>query len=510
MKMDSRRWFKVETRRREIMEALARDNHAAAACDAMRKLAVREPMAPAVQMDLVTLATMVSEYDLALAAAGRLLRIAPGDFLAMSHAADAFLQCGREDKALEAWRTIKLPAHRPAAMTAMARIAERGGRPEEAAAWVERALALDPRDAMSVLLAGQLASRRGEFERATALLEHCALPVVPATLRCQALYELGEVRDRTDDPAGAVAAWRAAKRCIEEGFAPQVDLGRRVRRKILERNRALVAELTPTLIRHWRCQPPACEMPPLALLAGHPRSGTTLLEQVLAAHPAVIDIDEKDALACALRETLFPEVPAGPNLQDLDAMPAEALEGVRRDYLRRIAMLRDLRGADRFILDKNPNLTDFLPFLLRPFPELRILVARRDPRDILLSCFRLPVLPQTGNTGWLREDHAAEDYRSMMGVWEKLREGLADDTAWLEVSYENLCTDFENEARKITGFLGLDWHPAQADYRQTRAAGQAASSPSYAAVRAPVHSGSIGRWRRYADLLPELFAPFSQ
>ena len=63
---------------------------------------------------------------------------------------------------------------------------------------------------------------------------------------------------------------------------------------------------------------------------------------------------------------------------------------------------------------------------------------------------------------------------------------------------------FENEARKITGLLGLDRHPAQANYRQTRADSPAAS-PSYAAVRAPVHTASIGRWQRYADLLPGLF-----
>jgi hypothetical protein len=228
------------------------------------------------------------------------------------------------------------------------------------------------------------------------------------------------------------------------------------------------------------------------------------LEQVLAAHPQVCDIDEKDALACAVRETLFPNVPDGPNLEELGQCSPEALAATRRDYLRRIAMLRDITPETGLILDKNPNLTDFLPFLLRPFPEVKLLVARRDPRDILLSCFRLPVLPQSGNIGWLREEHAVEDYHSLMSVWEKLRECLGDDPGWLEVSYENLCTDFENEARKITGFLGLDWHPAQTDYRQTRADSPAAS-PSYAAVRAPVHTASIGRWRRYADLLPELF-----
>ena len=78
----------------------------------------------------------------------------------------------------------------------------------------------------------------------------------------------------------------------------------------------------------------------------------------------------------------------------------------------------------------------------------------------------------------------------------------------MEVSYENLCADHENEARKVTAFLGLDWHPDQANYRQVRAKARVAS-PSYEAVRAPVHNSSIGRWRRYADLLPKLFEGFA-
>jgi tetratricopeptide (TPR) repeat protein len=504
MKVDLKRWQKAEAKRREIMAKYGSDNHAAAALAPIRALARTEPLLPSLQMDLASLAIAVSEYDLALTAAGRLMKIAPGDFAAMRCAADVFQTLGQEAKAMVAWRSVTAPGQRAAALAAMARLAERAGRMTEAADWIDRALALDPRDAMAVLIAGRLAGKRGELDHAAALLERCTHPVVPAGLRSQAWYELGEVHDRRGNLDAAVRTWRAAKQCLETGFPEEVELGRRIRLKVLANNRALSEALTPASVRQWRGQVPATPLPPLAVLAGHPRSGTTLLEQVLAAHPQVCDIDEKDALACAVRETLFPNVPAGPNLADLGQCTPAALAATRRDYLRRAAMLRDITPATGLILDKNPNLTDFLPFLLRPFPEVKLLVARRDPRDILLSCFRLPVLPQSGNIGWLREDHAVEDYHSLMNVWEKLRECLGDDPGWLEVSYEKLCMEFENEARKITGFLGLDWHPAQADYRQTRANNPAAS-PSYAAVRAPVHTASIGRWQRYADLLPELF-----
>jgi hypothetical protein len=504
VKIDPRRRQKAELKRREIMAAFGRDNHAAAALAAIRALARQEPLLPTLQADLVTLAIAMSEYDQALLAANRLLKLAPGDFFTARAAAEAFAFCGQEEKALAAWQSVTTREHRATALAAMARMEERAGRMDEAAGWISQALALDPRDAMSVLVAGRIASKRGDTDRALPLLERCAHPVVPHALRGQALYELGEINDRRGDPAQAVAMWRAAKQCLEEGFPQDVALGRRIRRKTLERNRRLVEALTPELVRRWRGQPCVGELPPVAVLAGHPRSGTTLLEQVLAAHPGVRDIDEQDALACAVRETMFPGVPDGPDLAGLDGMPPAALAATRRDYLRRVNMLFDTGPDARLLLDKNPNLTDFLPFLLRPVPELRLLIARRDPRDVLLSCYRLPVLPQTGNIAWLREDHAAEEYRSIMSVWEKLRDCLDDDPGWLEVYYENLCADLEGEARKVTAFLGLDWHPDQANYRQVRATARVAS-PSYEAVRAPVHTASVGRWRRYADLLPKLF-----
>jgi hypothetical protein len=510
MKSTPRRWHKAELKRREIMSVYGRDNHAAAALAAIRSLARQEPLLPTLQADLVTLAIAMSEYDQALMAAGRLLKLAPGDFFAARAAAEAFSFCGREEKALAAWQSVTTREHRATALAAMARMEERAGRLDEAADWINQALALDPRDAMSVLTAGRIASKQGDPDRAIANLERCTHPAVPPALRGQALYELGEICDRHDDPKQAVDMWRAAKQCLENGFPGDVGLGRRIRRKTLDRNRRLIEALTPALVRRWRNQVPASKLPPVAVLAGHPRSGTTLLEQVLAAHPAVCDIDEQDALACAVRETMFPGVPDGPDLATLAAMPADSLAATRRDYLRRVTMLREIGPDTGLVLDKNPNLTDFLAFLLRPLPELRLLVARRDPRDILLSCFRLPVLPQSGNVAWLREDHAAEDYRSMIAVWEKLRDCLGDDDGrWIEVSYESLCADLDGEARKVTAFLGLDWHPDQANYREVRASTRVAS-PSYEAVRAPVHTASVGRWQRYAGLLPELFAGFGE
>lgn len=507
MKINPDKWLKAEQQRREIMARYAQDNHAAAACEAMRRLAEKVPQLPGVHADLMSLAWAVCEYSLALTAAGRLLALAPAQPASVQAAADLFLLCGQPDKARAAWLRMEKSAQSHAAWLGLATLAERAGRMDEAAEWTARALTLAPRDAQTRIRAGRIARRQGRKDEAAAHLEPCSAPGVPPAIRASALYELGELHDEANDPAAAVAAWREAKRCMEQAWPAQVAMARRVREKVIERNRRLVTELTPKLIRRWRSYPPAANMPPVVILAGHPRSGTTLLEQVLAAHPEISDIDEKDAMACALRETLFPAAPGGPEITALNTASESSLAAVRIDYLRRLAMLGAKPAPGTVILDKNPNFTDFLPFLLRPFPGLRLLVARRDPRDVLLSCFRLPVKPETGNVGWLREADAVADYVSIMSVWERLRDCLGDDQGWMEIRYEDLCSDFEHHATTVTLFTGLDWHPAQSAW-QDAGKHRHVASPSYEAVRRPVHTCSIGKWQHYAEHLPGLFRQF--
>ena len=508
MKLNPDKWIKAEQQRRDIMARYAQDNHAAAAFEALRRLAAKAPILAGVQADLMKLAWAVCEFSTALTAADRLLALAPAQPAAVQAAADLFLLCGQPDKARAAWLRLEKSPQSHAAWLGLASLAERAGRMDEAAEWSAKALADNPRDAQSRIRAGCIARRQGRTSDAAAHLEPCSAPGVPPAIRASALYELGELHDKANDPASAAAAWREAKRCMEQAWPSQVTLARRVRAKAIDRNRRLVSELTPESIRRWRSQPPATNLPPVVILAGHPRSGTTLLEQVLAAHPDILDIDEKDAMACALRETLFPAAPSGPEITALDNASDISLAAVRKDYLRRLAMLGPKPGPGSVILDKNPNFTDFLPFLLRPFPCLRLVIARRDPRDVLLSCYRLPVVPETGNVGWLREADAVADYASMMSVWERLRDCLGDDAGWMEIRYEDLCRDLEHHAASVTRFSGLEWHPAQAAWQIARKDHHVAS-PSYEAVRTPVHTGSIGRWQRYADHLPELFRYFS-
>ena len=500
-------WIKAEQKRREIQVRFASDHDEDTACEALRKIAAKVPDLLSIQLDLIAFAARSCEYDLARRIARGLLKNAPENPAVVEQAAAVLARFGQVDEAVLAWRRLaRNAAHCVSAWTALARLAERGQRFEEAHGWIQRALQKNPRDATAHLVAAGFAMRQGRHDDALIILHPLVEPGLPPAFRYRALYQWGALHDAVDDYPAAAAAWQEAKRCVEAAFPREVAECRILHARLRSRRQRTLADLTPERLRRWKAEPVTASLPPITLLIGHPRSGTTLLEQVLSAHPQVVDIDEENAFAVVVRQHLFRGKSGGSEFDWLESAPPASHALARQDYSRRIAMLRELR-PDTVILDKNPNLTDFAPYLLKPFPELRLLTARSDPRDIVLSCFRQAVPPDYANISWLNPAELAADCQGMLAGWERLRDTMGPEGNWMEVSYETLCSDFPRTAQTATGFLGLEWHLDQANYRQKHS-GKYIASPTYDNVRAPVHTAAIGRWQNYANLLPHLFTPW--
>ena len=231
------------------------------------------------------------------------------------------------------------------------------------------------------------------------------------------------------------------------------------------------------------------------MLTSFPRSGTTLLEQVLDAHPDLISSDEREAFA----RDIFPAMwmtPATrtPTVDALDRIPPERLARQRERYLDYMAAALNQSIGNRMHLDKNPPFTLLMPAILRLFPEMKLLIALRDPRDVVLSCF-MQYLPLNTNSVWyLSLEEAAERYSIDMGAWRRLREVIPAN--WLEVRYEDLVADLPAQARRALGYLGLPWSPEILQYRE-RLKSKPVSSPTYEAVSKPIYTSSIARWKHY-------------
>jgi Sulfotransferase family len=506
--MESDASIRAKAKREVLHREFAAHQDESISCAAFRKLADAVPDVLPVHLDLVHFASRACEYGIARAAARRLLKNFPENPAAVESAALVLARFGHVEEAVAGWlRLARQPRYQVFAWTSLATLAERGQQMGEASDWISQALRIAPGDTIARITAAGFYVKARRREEALTALHPLIAPGIQGYLRVKALYLWGDLHDAMGDAPTAAAAWQEAKACCENHQAKEIAHFRAIHTRGRARRQRNMDELTrPERLRRWMAQAPVSKLPPLTLLIGHPRSGTTLLEQVLAAHPRVVNLDEENAISVGLRNKLFKSPVGVTEFERLDAASPADLAATRQDYRRRVVLLRTLQ-ADSVILDKNPNLTDTAPYLFKPFPELRLLVARRDPRDIVLSCYRQMVGLDSGNVSWLSQQDLAADCATLLEGWECLRDALGPAGNWKEVRYEDLCEDFPTVARGATEFMGLDWHPDQANYRSKQTTKRVAS-PTYAAVRAPVHTSAIGRWTRYADLLPDLFAPW--
>ena len=278
-----------------------------------------------------------------------------------------------------------------------------------------------------------------------------------------------------------------------------------------QRRRALLAQLQPGTIERWRKEATTTEQRyQLAFLGGHPRSGTTLLEQILDAHPEALAFDEPGAFMQEVCNSIAPPQDQAMSLHKLDALAATQRADMRRRYIK--SLLREVSDEPtaRVLLDKNPSPTVSLYVWLRVFPELKVIIALRDPRDVIISCFFQNLMLNVTNVNFLSLERTARHYADLMDVWLRLRELGGFD--WIESRYEDVVVDLESQGRRATEFLGLDWHPNQARYHET-ARRKLLSAPTYHDVTQPIYQRAVGRWENYAralEPLQEKLAPYCQ
>ena len=172
--------------------------------------------------------------------------------------------------------------------------------------------------------------------------------------------------------------------------------------------------------------------------------------------------------------------------------PAEA----RATYWQQTEAIFDEPIGERMLLDKNPGMMIMLPVVNWAFPEMKMLIALRDPRDVVLSCFmqKVPLTPISSN--WLSLADAAEYYARVMQTWLAVRPLTTGP--WLEFRYEDVVADLEREARRILDFLGLPWDEKVLKFYE-HAREKMVRSPTYKDVTQPVYHKSIGRWQHYAE-----------
>lgn len=256
---------------------------------------------------------------------------------------------------------------------------------------------------------------------------------------------------------------------------------------------------SPRLARS-RGPTPTSDTTPHIFLLGFPRSGTTLLEQVLAAHPRISTLEEEATLATAYQAFLSNEE-ACASLTQLGDDEAAAWA----DHYWKAVHAHGIKTAGRVFVDKQPAGTLNLPIIARLFPHAKILFAIRDPRDVVLSCFRQAFRMNAMSYAFTDLVETARCYDACMTLAAEARARLQLD--WLDLRHEALVDDFVAEVDRVVRFLELEADPAMADFARI-AATRTIRTPSAAQVRAGLNRKGLGRWRQYrhelAQVLPML------
>lgn len=357
----------------------------------------------------------------------------------------------------------------------------------------ETALRFDPTNRTAALALTRVLLRQERFADAKrTALTLTEAPGVTADDAALAWSLVGEANDRLGDTASAFEAFTKGNLLMLHRHAEAQFRGHPA-------HPANVRVLTQLVERTSKpeAKPSAFATPAPVFLIGFPRSGTTLLEQVLSSHSNITCLGEMDYLFEAMSVVLKD----GDLFQRVATLTTDEIDTVRTAYQRLV--LRDHPTArGQLIVDKHPLHITLLPLINKIFPDAKIIHVRRDPRDVVLSCYQQCFSINVATMQFLELDRAAGYFDAVMSLMatctQKLRLDLHD------IDYRDIVADLEREARRAAAFLDVAFEPAMLRFNET-ARTRTISSASARQVIDPIYDRSIGRWRRYKrELAPVL------
>ena len=340
----------------------------------------------------------------------------------------------------------------------------------------------------------KMAMRRKDYPKAGLLFERIlTAPHADPVLKLGLQFEYAAALDKCGDADAAMAVLQAAHE---------------QRRRLVGRSHPALQDSTEAFAVLEQPVPPwnpdlhiadAHDDP--VFVVGFPRSGTTLLEQLLDAHPALASFDEQPFLQHVVRRLDLEGVDVA---TAIGALTPEQAMATRAAYFAEVAGVVADAGQRRAV-DKNPLNMVRLPLLQNLFPRSRVILAVRHPCDVVLSCymqnFRAPAFALTFET----LESTARMYDRVFAHWYAAAERL--QLPVLTWKYEDLVADTEGRARVLFEFLQLPWQDSLLAFTERAKDKGAIKTPSYQQVVEPVNARSIGRWHAYQrHFTPEVIA----
>lgn len=394
----------------------------------------------------------------------------------------------RLGEALEKYqRALKLAPDFIDAVTHTAALLEKINRLEEAAELVNRHLPRMPENHELLVVAAKLARRENRFDDAIRLLERALTQPMSPAVAGQIHLHLGQMYDRKGDASRAFACLSEGNRLVALSTASTTENQNRY----LERVERIRAYLTPDLALAPALPLEQGTAP--VFLVGFPRSGTTLLEQILDSHPALQTLEEKGTVAALIHAF---EVLTEGRENPLVSLTHGDVEQLRGAYFAEVDR-HIRRRSDCLLVDKMPLNTVNVHLLWRIFPDAKFILAVRHPCDVCFSSFMQNFLINEAMAGFFTLESGARIYSEVMRTWQEAVRLLPLD--YHQIRYEDLVADFESETRALLEFLGVGWNESVAGHTEHAIRRGTINTPSYHQVTQPIYQHAKYRWRRYAS-----------
>ncbi len=402
---------------------------------------------------------------------------------------------GSRDEARRSFaRAAELNPLLAAAHAGLASLAARDGNAGVARDHAARALAVDPDNATAINAMASAELSSGNAGGALVFVEQLLARLeYPSLERSLAHSFAANARDRLKDHDAAFYHYSAANADFSAIHARDA-VGQ------LDQTSFIEALIDGIKVSKWHAAPgpqSANAAKRHIFLVGYPRSGTTLVENILASLPGVHALEERPTLVTADTDFIAgspAEIVAG--LERFSALDSEGLEKYRKAYWDKVTASGIAPNAPCFV-DMDPLKGTRLPFISRLFPHARILVMRRDPRDVVWSCFRTNFAMSSGTLEYTTLERTAMHYDALMRLTELALERLP--LHFHNIQYHRLVQDFDSETKAMCEFAGLEWNEAVRSFDHT-ATRRGVSTASAGQVNRGLYDGTQ-QWRAYAQYL---------
>jgi tetratricopeptide (TPR) repeat protein len=464
-------------------------------------------------------------FDEALASFDRAIALQPDYAMAYGNRGLVLAELRRFDEALASHdKALALRPDYAEALNSRGNALRDLNRPEEALASFDRALAVKPDFSDACGNKGILLLELGRIEEARSAIE-AAIRLDPRRARLyhvltkskrvergdsclQAMEEMARDSPSLDASEQIYLHFALSKAFADVGdrersFKSLLEGAELKRRQIvydeaaaLEALERTEAGFTAELARRHEGAGEPSSLP--IFIVGMPRSGTTLVEQILASHPKVFGAGEISDFDQALREVGAAVAPGRRFPEIVSLMSAGDLRRLGANYVGR---LRAAAPTAERIANKEVSNFRHVGLIHLALPNARVIHVRRDPIDTCFSCFsKLFVQDQAPYSYDLRElGRYYRAYEALMAHWRR----VLPQSAMLEAQYEDVVGDLEGQARRIVAYCGLEWDARCLDFHRTQ---RHVRTASLAEVRQPIYASSVGRWRAYEAFLEPLRA----